>query len=98
MSAEGPSRAHLYERRAEREGSWLSNIGHEDGRGAMSTSSIANPKFSIEVITLPVSDVNRALRFHVDQVGSFSSPFACRGSAVRLAPHRYRTGCLEHQP
>jgi hypothetical protein len=64
----------------------------------MSTSSIANPKFSIEVITLPVSDVNRALRFHVDQVGSFSSPFACRGSAVRLAPHRYRTGCLEHHP
>jgi catechol 2,3-dioxygenase-like lactoylglutathione lyase family enzyme len=25
--------------------------------------------FSIEVITLPVSDVDRALRFYVDQVG-----------------------------
>jgi catechol 2,3-dioxygenase-like lactoylglutathione lyase family enzyme len=27
------------------------------------------PKFSVEVITLPVSDVDRALRFYVDQVG-----------------------------
>lgn len=26
-------------------------------------------KFSVEVITLPVSDVDRALRFYVDQVG-----------------------------
>jgi catechol 2,3-dioxygenase-like lactoylglutathione lyase family enzyme len=25
--------------------------------------------FSVEVITLPVSDVERALRFYVDQVG-----------------------------
>ena len=30
----------------------------------MSTAS-----FSVEVITLPVSDVERALRFYVDQVG-----------------------------
>ena len=27
------------------------------------------PTLSIEVITLPVSDVERALRFYVDQVG-----------------------------
>jgi catechol 2,3-dioxygenase-like lactoylglutathione lyase family enzyme len=27
------------------------------------------PRFSVEVITLPVSDVERALRFYVDQVG-----------------------------
>ena len=27
------------------------------------------PTFSVEVITLPVSDVERALRFYVDQVG-----------------------------
>ena len=27
------------------------------------------PTFSIEVITLPVSDVERSLRFYVDQVG-----------------------------
>ena len=27
------------------------------------------PMFSVEVITLPVSDVERALRFYVDQVG-----------------------------
>jgi catechol 2,3-dioxygenase-like lactoylglutathione lyase family enzyme len=28
------------------------------------------PTFSVEVITLPVSDVERALRFYVDQAGS----------------------------
>ena len=27
------------------------------------------PTFSVEVITLPVSDVERALRFYVDQIG-----------------------------
>src|SRR5262247_4868453 len=27
------------------------------------------PTFSVEVITVPVSDVDRALRFYVDQVG-----------------------------
>ena len=27
------------------------------------------PTFSVEVITLPVRDVERALRFYVDQVG-----------------------------
>src|SRR6266849_6629106 len=35
----------------------------------MNTTSIAVVKFSVEVITLPVSDVERALRFYVDQVG-----------------------------
>jgi catechol 2,3-dioxygenase-like lactoylglutathione lyase family enzyme len=30
---------------------------------------VGTPTFSIEVITLPVSDVERALRFYVDQVG-----------------------------
>ena len=35
----------------------------------MNTTSMAALKFSIEVITLPVSDVERALRFYVDQVG-----------------------------
>lgn len=35
----------------------------------MSTSDRAAVKFSIEVITLPVSDIDRALRFYVDQVG-----------------------------
>jgi catechol 2,3-dioxygenase-like lactoylglutathione lyase family enzyme len=30
---------------------------------------VGTPTFSIEVITLPVSDVDRALRFYVDQVG-----------------------------
>ena len=31
--------------------------------------AIKTPKLSVEVITLPVSDVERALRFYVDQVG-----------------------------
>jgi catechol 2,3-dioxygenase-like lactoylglutathione lyase family enzyme len=35
----------------------------------MNTTSAAVVKFSVEVITLPVSDVERALRFYVDQVG-----------------------------
>jgi catechol 2,3-dioxygenase-like lactoylglutathione lyase family enzyme len=30
---------------------------------------VRTPTFSVEVITLPVSDVKRALRFYVDQVG-----------------------------
>jgi len=30
---------------------------------------VGTPMFSIEVIALPVSDVDRALRFYVDQVG-----------------------------
>jgi catechol 2,3-dioxygenase-like lactoylglutathione lyase family enzyme len=35
----------------------------------MNTTSMAVVKFSVEVIMLPVSDVERALRFYVDQVG-----------------------------
>ena len=31
------------------------------------------PTFSIEVITLPVSNVERALRFYVDQVGFYNT-------------------------
>jgi catechol 2,3-dioxygenase-like lactoylglutathione lyase family enzyme len=31
--------------------------------------TVRTPTFSIEVITLPVSDVERALRFYIDQVG-----------------------------
>lgn len=30
---------------------------------------MSTPTFSVEVITVPVSDVGRALRFYVDQVG-----------------------------
>jgi len=30
---------------------------------------VRTPTFSVQVMTLPVSDVERALRFHVDQVG-----------------------------
>jgi catechol 2,3-dioxygenase-like lactoylglutathione lyase family enzyme len=35
----------------------------------MNTTGTAVVKFSVEVITLPVSDVDRALRFYVDRVG-----------------------------
>jgi catechol 2,3-dioxygenase-like lactoylglutathione lyase family enzyme len=35
----------------------------------MNPNSTAVVKFSVEVITLPVSDVDRALRFYVDRVG-----------------------------
>ena len=35
----------------------------------MNTTSTAVVKLSIEVITLPVGDIERALRFYVDQVG-----------------------------
>ena len=35
----------------------------------MNTAGAAVMNFSIEVITLPVSDVDRALRFYVDRVG-----------------------------
>jgi catechol 2,3-dioxygenase-like lactoylglutathione lyase family enzyme len=35
----------------------------------MNTISVTGIKLSLEVITLPVSDVERALRFYVDQVG-----------------------------
>ena len=35
----------------------------------MNTTNTAVVKFSVEVITLPVSDVDRALRFYVDRVG-----------------------------
>jgi catechol 2,3-dioxygenase-like lactoylglutathione lyase family enzyme len=35
----------------------------------MNATSTAVVKFSVEVITLPVSDVDRALRFYVDRVG-----------------------------
>jgi catechol 2,3-dioxygenase-like lactoylglutathione lyase family enzyme len=35
----------------------------------MNTTNTAVVKFSVEVITLPVGDVDRALRFYVDRVG-----------------------------
>ena len=35
----------------------------------MNTTSMAVEKFSVEVVTLPVSDIDRALQFYVDQVG-----------------------------
>jgi len=55
----------------------------------MNTTSMAIVKFSVEVITLPVSDVDRALRFYVDQVGftldvDYSPNNAFR--VVRLTP------------
>jgi hypothetical protein len=45
----------------------------------MNTTSTAAMKFSVEVVILPVRDVNRALRFYVDQVG-----FTCCSSAPSI--------------
>ena len=42
----------------------------------MNTTSTAAMKFLVEVVILPVRDVNRALRFYIDQVG-----FTCCSSA-----------------
>jgi catechol 2,3-dioxygenase-like lactoylglutathione lyase family enzyme len=47
------------------------------------------PTFSLEVITLPVSDVERALRFYVDQVGfTLDVDFSPTGTfrVVQLTP------------
>ena len=55
----------------------------------MGTTSTAAVKFSIEVITLPVSDVDRSLRFYVDQVGfTLDVDYAPTGSfrVVQLTP------------
>lgn len=41
--------------------------------------------FSIEVITLPVSDVDRALRFYVDQVGFAPGLDPTRGDYASFA-------------
>jgi predicted enzyme related to lactoylglutathione lyase len=41
-----------------------SGLYSQRGEGAVSA-----PKFSVEVITLPVSDVDRAMRFYVHKVG-----------------------------
>jgi catechol 2,3-dioxygenase-like lactoylglutathione lyase family enzyme len=38
-------------------------------RGAMNTTGKAVERLSVEVITLPVNNVERSLRFYVDQVG-----------------------------
>lgn len=50
----------------------------------MSTSDRAAVKFSIEVITLPVSDIDRALRFYVDQVGFALDVDHARSDAFRV--------------
>src|SRR4029079_2065748 len=60
----------------------------------MKTTSTAAAKLAVEVITLPVSDVERALRFYVDQVGftldvDYSPNDAFR--VVQLTPPR--SGC-----
>ena len=42
---------------------------NDDGSIGKGEVTVGTPTFSVEVITLPVSDVERALRFYVDQVG-----------------------------
>jgi catechol 2,3-dioxygenase-like lactoylglutathione lyase family enzyme len=55
----------------------------------MNTAGAAVITFSVEVITLPVSDVDRALRFYVDQVGfTLDVDYAPNGAfrVVQLTP------------
>jgi predicted enzyme related to lactoylglutathione lyase len=61
----------------------------------MNATSAAVVRFSVEVITLPVSDVERALRFYVDKVGftldvDMSHSASCN-SPRRDRPARYRS-------
>ncbi|WP_198959222.1 VOC family protein [Bradyrhizobium canariense] len=60
----------------------------------MSTTSSEIVKFSVEVITLPARDIDRALRFYVDQVGfALDVDYAPNDSfrVVQLTPPR--SGC-----
>jgi hypothetical protein len=64
----------------------------------MNATSMAAVTLSVEVITLPVSDIERALRFYVDRVGFMLdvdySPTtrSASGSSLRQAPAaRYRS-------
>ncbi|MGY4310778.1 VOC family protein [Bradyrhizobium sp. JR3.5] len=55
----------------------------------MNTTNTAVVNFSVEVVTLPVSDIERTLRFYVDRVGfsldvDYSPNDACR--VVQLTP------------
>jgi catechol 2,3-dioxygenase-like lactoylglutathione lyase family enzyme len=45
---------------------------------------VRTPSFSIEVIVLPVSDVERALRFYVDQIGFKLDVDYCPTDAFRV--------------
>jgi catechol 2,3-dioxygenase-like lactoylglutathione lyase family enzyme len=45
---------------------------------------VRTPSFSIEVIVVPVSDVERALRFHVDQIGFRLDVDYCPADAFRV--------------
>jgi len=50
---------------------------------------VRTPTFSVEVITLPVSDVDRALRFYVNQVGfTLDVDYSARNAfrVVQLTP------------
>src|SRR5215471_13141350 len=47
----------------------LSTRSGEYGRRERGDVTVRTPTFSVEVITVPVSDIERALRFYVDQVG-----------------------------
>jgi hypothetical protein len=57
------------------------HIGPTTRRGAMNSTSAAIAKLAIEVITLPVGDIECALRFYVDRAG-----FTLDGE---LSLHRY---------
>ena len=51
------------------ETSVLNDWSNDDGSIGKREVTVGTPTLSLEVITLPVSDVERALRFYVDKVG-----------------------------
>src|SRR5207244_8536449 len=55
--------------RSRRGGASCERLGLSRRGETMNSTNTAVVNFSIEVITLPVSDVERALRFYVDRVG-----------------------------
>jgi len=56
----------------------------------MNATSMAVVRLSVEVITLPVSDVERALRFYVDQVGFTLNVDYAPNDAFRAESRRSR--------
>jgi catechol 2,3-dioxygenase-like lactoylglutathione lyase family enzyme len=49
--------------------SWVPELFSAPALQRVQEPPVSTLKFSVEVITLPVTDVDRALRFYVDQVG-----------------------------
>jgi hypothetical protein len=63
----------------------------------MNTTSTAVVKFSVEVITLPVSDVEQALRFYVNRVGFTLDVDYSPNDAFRVCNSRHRAPAARYR-